>query len=358
MSKASAPQKYRDSWRIKWFDEKHKRHSACYLSYAEAEKALVFKKNEVEQIKLGVSHRYKEEKTFSDLSDYWLKDVAPLKRSYKDQISIIEKHLRPLFGKIKLKDINQEHGQTYIVSKGELSKKTIANHLTVLISMLNFAKDMKWMREVPKIRKPKIPRRGSAFSYLRNDDELQRFLDAAKEVGENVYVLYLMAVLTGMRAGELAGLHWADVDFCNRSICVQYSFTEPTKSEEIRHIPILDSLLPILEKWREKKITDLVFNSTRGTMLGESARIYQETFKMVLDNANFNRAMKNGKNRHYIVFHDLRHTFASHWMMKGGDIYRLQKILGHSSIELTQCYAHLSPHIYKEDYSRFNTIKM
>jgi integrase len=44
-----------------------------------------------------------------------------------------------------------------------------------------------------------------------------------------------------------------------------------------------------------------------------------------------------------IRFHDLRHTFASHFMMNGGNIYDLQKILGHSSVKMTERYAHLSP---------------
>ena len=51
-------------------------------------------------------------------------------------------------------------------------------------------------------------------------------------------------------------------------------------------------------------------------------------------------------------FHDLRHTFASHWVMRGGDLFKLQKILGHSSIEITLRYAHLAPHAFADDYGR------
>lgn len=356
MAKQSAPQKFRNSWRIKWQDERKVRRSACYSSYDKAEKALVQKKYEVEQIKKGAQHRYHDEKTFEELCDYWLKSVAPTKRSYKDQISIINTHLRPFFGAMKLKEITQEHGQNYIMAKDERTKKTIANHLVVLISMLNFARDMKWLREAPKIRKPKIARNAQSYSYLKNDQEVKRFLDAAKFEGENVYTLFAVAVFTGMRAGELAGLRWDDVDMLNRRLCVQRSFDNPTKSENIRHIPILDPLIPILQSWRERRINHLVFTSNAGTMLRESARIYQEIFKRVLRQAGFPKVIKEGKERDYIKFHDLRHTFASHWMMKGGDIYRLQKIMGHQSIEMTQRYSHLSPHIYREDYSRFNSL--
>lgn len=59
-----------------------------------------------------------------------------------------------------------------------------------------------------------------------------------------------------------------------------------------------------------------------------------------------------GKTRRYLVFHDTRHTFASHWMMKGGDIFRLQKILGHKSMQMTQRYAHLAPAVFAGDHGR------
>ena len=57
---------------------------------------------------------------------------------------------------------------------------------------------------------------------------------------------------------------------------------------------------------------------------------------------DFARAIKKADVRP-IRFHDIRHTFASLFMMKGGNIYDLQKILGHTTINMTQKYAHLSP---------------
>ena len=53
--------------------------------------------------------------------------------------------------------------------------------------------------------------------------------------------------------------------------------------------------------------------------------------------------LKKSKIDKIFRFHDLRHTFASHFMMNGGNIYDLQKILGHTSLEMTQRYAHLAP---------------
>jgi site-specific recombinase XerC len=64
---------------------------------------------------------------------------------------------------------------------------------------------------------------------------------------------------------------------------------------------------------------------------------------------------KNGKPRRYIVFHDLRHTFASHWVMGGGDVFKLQKILGHKDIKMTMRYAHLAPTAYAADFGRLGS---
>ncbi len=59
--------------------------------------------------------------------------------------------------------------------------------------------------------------------------------------------------------------------------------------------------------------------------------------------------------RSYIRFHDLRHTFASHWMMARGDLFKLSKILGHHSIQMTMRYAHLAPDAFAGDLGRLGT---
>ena len=355
----SKPVKNGSAWRIRWVDECGLRKSVNYSTYKEAADALISKKHEVQLIKSGRIEKVFEEKKFSDLCDYWIEFIAPNKRSRKDIVSIIVSQLKPFFGRLYLKDLTQEHAQNYCNqrSRAGRTQKTISNHLTLLISMLNYAHDMNWLRIVPKIRKPKIPN-SKIFFYLKTDEEIGRFLAAARIYGEINFYLYAMAVFTGMRQGELAGLTWDNVDFVNRQICVQRSFKNPTKNGEIRYVPILDSLLPILLEWKAFNVSKFVFSSSTGTMILPSARIFQEQFKQVLTAGGFPEVWRSGEMRSYIRFHDLRHTFASHWMMKGGDIYRLQKILGHHSIEMTQRYSHLTSHIYQEDYSRFNAIKL
>jgi integrase len=161
-------------------------------------------------------------------------------------------------------------------------------------------------------------------------------------------------VFTGLRAGELACLRWQDIDFAKRLITVQRSFNGPTKNGEVRYVPILNVLLPILISLKnENHNTEFVFVTKAGTQFQESARVFQEILKRVLKNAGLVLSSPKGRKKGYIVFHDLRHTFASYWMMKGGNIFKLQKILGHKSPQMTQRYAHLEPGLFVEDHKIF-----
>ena len=76
----------------------------------------------------------------------------------------------------------------------------------------------------------------------------------------------------------------------------------------------------------------------------------------MLDRAGFPSATTDtGRVRRYLTFDGLRHTFASAWMMRGGNIFKLQKILGHQSMAMTERYSHLSPNLFAEDYSRMGS---
>lgn len=346
------PVRQRDKWRVRWFDENNVRRSAVYDDYKVAQRELSRHIVEVEEIRRGV-RLAPVEKTFAELCDYWVEKKAVQKRSGSHDESIIRAHLRPSFGALQLRRVGIEHVDAFVVARQHLNKKTVHNHLTLLISMLILARELGWLERVPKIKKPRVRVFDRDFRYLRTDDEVKRFLGAARAEEDAVLALYATAVYTGLREGELAGLRWDDVDFDRRLITVQRSYDGPTKGDDVRYVPILDVLLPVLRAWRLRNPLRVVFPSQSGEALTPSARVFQEVLKRVLARADFPKVERRGSLRPYIVFHDLRHTFASHWMMKGGDLFRLQKILGHKSIAMTQRYAHLAPAMFKDDHARF-----
>jgi integrase len=269
----SKPTKHYGKFRIRWKDEHDVRQSAVYDDRAQAALELRRRELEVEERRRGLRPAVLAPKKFDALADYWEENRAPQKRSGKNDKSILRRHLRPAFTGVTLADpaVWIPLTDRYVVEHWALDVKTIANHLTLLVSMLNVAVDLGWLAKVPRIRKPKVRLISKDYSYLRTEDELARFLRAARAEGENVYALYATAVYTGARAGELAALRWEDVDFEQRLITIQRSFDGPTKADDVRYVPIVDALLPILRAWRLMHPGMLVFTNRDGRMLGRSA---------------------------------------------------------------------------------------
>jgi integrase len=349
------PVRHRGRWRIRWFDHQGRRQSEVYDDHRDAAFKLREHQQAAEEIKRGLRRPIAAPRTFAELFDYWESVRVPQKRSGLNDSSIIRKHLRPVLGPVQVREIDVAKVDDLTGKLVRLNPKTISNILTLLISMLNLAVDLEWIDRTPRIRKPKARSASSDFRYLRTEDEIRRFLRAASAEGEHVFHLYAVAIYTGMRAGELGGLSWDDVDLDKRLITVQRSFNGPTKSGDVRHVPILSPLMPLLREWRLRHPGRLVFTSAAGTMLSPSARVFQETLHRVIKGAGFPRATRSGRASRYIVFHDLRHTFASHWVIRGGDIFKLQKILGHKAIAMTMRYAHLSPAAFLGEYDRLGS---
>ncbi len=351
------PRNHYGKWRIRPRDANGKRLSLVYDTFEEAQRRLREIETEVDEVKRGRRSAVEMDHTFGQLCDYWLERRAIRKRSLKDDASIIRRHLRTFFGeRALLRSIGVERIDAYCATRGHLNIKTLANHLTLLKTMFNLAVDLAWLHRAPKVNKPRIPLYTQDFSYLRTDDEIERFLRAAADEGEMVHALYATAVYTGMRAGELGGLQWSDVNLDGRLITVQRSFDGPTKAGDVRYVPVLDALLPILRAWRLRHPGTQVFTSRDGTPLIPSGRIYQQALRRTLKAAGFEKRPLPGGLKPYITFHSLRHTFASHWVMKGGDLFKLQKVLGHKNVAMTLRYAHLAPHAFVEDYARFKVV--
>ena len=348
------PTRHHGKWRVRWTDATGRRRSETHETETQAEAALRRHQFVASEIRAG---RWRPELVphdFRALAQRWMEDRASQKRSARCDESMIRAHLMGAFGDLQLIQITGPR-VSELSRQMNRSPKTVRNVLTLLGSMLRYAIELGWLDRLPVIRKPRVPIASQDFRYLQNQDEIRRFLVAARDEGEPVFALYATALYTGMRAGELAGLRWEDVDLERRLILVRSSYDGPTKNGESRYVPILDPLLPVLRPWRLRQEGPLVFTNRNGQMLGRSGRVFQEVLHRVLEAADFPRSERRGRLRHHITFHDLRHTFASQWMMHGGDLFKLQKILGHKSVQMTLRYAHLDPAAFASDHAIFGS---
>jgi len=129
--------------------------------------------------------------------------------------------------------------------------------------------------------------------------------------------------------------------FERRVIRVERSGAETTKSGKVRYVPVNSRLLEALKARRENANGELVFHEGNGGMRSTD-------FRTEIKKA----AEKPGIRK--IRMHDLRHTFASNYVIKGGNIVSLRKILGHSTINTTLRYVHLAPDFMAKDIERLD----
>lgn len=363
MARSAKPTKLRNGhWRVRWLDEQGHRQSAVFPSHKEAERELHRRKAEVEEIRRGMRKRVVDDHTFNELFDEWLSNRAGEKRSGDDDRSMIRRHLRPAFGSMRLRDFESKHALDYNRAKAHLSPQTRRHHLGLLSTMLDRAvKVHGWLHQRPLIEKP--PQQAlhddEDRPWLRTEAEIARFLEAARVEGEMIHALYATALLTGMRAGELAGLRWGDVSFETQTVHVRRSYSGRTKTRSSRrHVPLQNQLALTLKTWKLRcPVTegDLVFPNEAGRMLERASRVFQETLHRVLDHAGFKRPERKARSGvHVIHFHSLRHTFACWWRLRGGSMERLQKALGHTTKEMTEHYAHLGPFAFPSDLALFD----
>jgi len=286
------------------------------------------------------TYREIKEIGFSDFANLWLDSYAKSKlkastfRSYQD---IIRCHLIPYFENVRLTSISPATIQLYVPKKKEegLKAKTIINHLVLLKEMFKHAVIWGYLKQNPSIYVER-PRVEKEEMETLTREEIKKFL---AEVTPQYYCLFLMAIETGMRRGELLGLQKGDIDWHNNQICVRRAmwkgrFITPKSKSSIRNVDISDYLAQELRKHLLSSPPcemDLVFCNKKGRPLDPDSLIKRH-FLPALRRAGVKR----------IRFHDLRHTNVALRIAAGQNIKYIQRQLGHASIQTTlDKYGHL-----------------
>ncbi len=196
------------------------------------------------------------------------------------------------------------------------------------------------------------PASSASLDFLSQDEVRALLTLSERRAGEGriadrmLHAIILTALHTGLRRGELFGLRWTDLDLHARRLSVARSYRSTPKSGKARHLRLPDALVPTLAAWlRECPRTGegLVFPvlSSKPRMGGDFDTL---GLPELLIEAGCRPLLR--------PFHALRHTFASHFIMSGGNILSLQKILGHSDIKMTLIYAHLAPDFLGAEMNR------
>jgi integrase len=200
---------------------------------------------------------------------------------------------------------------------------TVNRELALLKHMFTKAIEWGYVKENPAKAVKLLKEPPGRVRYL-TPDELARLLDAC---APHLKPIVLMAAHTGMRVREILTLTWPQVDVRRRILMLA-----KTKNQERRLIPLNDQAIEVLRALPRHVESLSVFCDQDG-------RPYQRIVK------GFRQACKRAGISDF-RFHDLRHTFASHLVMRGVPLRTVQELLGHKTGQMTLRYTHLStPHL-------------
>jgi integrase len=207
-------------------------------------------------------------------------------------------------------------GEGESASERKLTAAAINRPLALLRHLLRLAHE-EWeaLEAVPRIRLEEEPQ--GRIRWLEPDEETRLLEACRKSKTKHLANVVKVAHETGLRRGELLGLTWDRIDMSRGVIRL-----EMTKSGRRREVPmrqVVYDILAALPGAREGRVW--------------SAGDIRTSFENAVLEAKLDD----------FHFHDLRHSFASWFMMRGGDLLALQKILGHADIKMTLRYAHLAP---------------
>ena len=285
--------------------------------------------------------------TFKEFSEVWLKNHAEpgVKPStlagYRD---IIKRLLDPAFGRYSMPDIVTGHLQAFVAERLKVvSAKTVINEIVVMKEMFRHALRWGYLKHNPAEYVDR-PRSVKPDIEILSPEEVEKVLSVAQS---HYRLAFLTGFLTGMRAGELWGLQWSDVDWNSKRLYVRRSlwkgqFGTPKSKCSVRMIDIPESLVKELKHWKLACCVsehDSIFPSPEGK-LSQHDNVVKRYFNSALRLAGLRK----------VAFHSLRHSNASMRIRAGQNIKYIQTQMGHASINITlDIYGHL---FNDADYNR------
>jgi integrase len=345
------------SWSICW-RENGRRHFSSAPDEDTAKRMLSKILSDIALGQVGLRPSATGGPTLGELADPWLARRRNTHRAWRDDSSRWKCHLSPFFGHLRPHEVDGARMRQFVEER--LSAGLAASSVGHCVRLLStFFSDLVESGHATANPIASLPRKTRALFRSTYDTKRTPYLERLEDVRrifaalpEPTNVCFACGVFLGLRTGEALGLRWQDLDLDARlahlTQQIQHNQPGPLKDNEGRTVPIPDSLVPILREWKLKTGGDgLLFRPREGTGGGAPntppTYLRPETLR-----GHLAKALDKLSLPKLTWYHATRHTFASHWVLRGGSIATLREVMGHSSVTTTERYAHLSPSKYSD----------
>src|SRR5712692_4335786 len=310
-----------------------------------------------------------KDQTVKHLLEHWLENVhkpAIRTASYVEYRRIIDKHLIPALGHLKLQQLTIQRVEALYMEKqdGGLSAGSVREIHAVLHQALSYAvrHNLVSRNVCDHVTLPRLKRFEIQPLTM---EQAQQLLVGSK--GHRFEALYTLALTTGMREGELLALRWSDINFEQGYLQVRrtvrrirgqgFKENEPKTAAGRRRIALSPFLIGVLKTHRSRQEQarqragssweehDLVFCNIYGSFMDQAH--FRATFQTILKKAGL-QPMR---------FHDLRHSAATLLLAMGVHAKVVQELLGHSNISITlNIYSHVLPSLQQDAMNKLSDL--
>jgi integrase len=351
--------KRRNRYVIDFYDNQGKRRWKTLPKGTTKAKAKEAMREIEDQLAKGIYLPDKKIPIFSKVAEDWLEYKRPNVR--QSTLKMYKGHLKHHFqdvDNIKVNRITMAKVERFIADKqtNDMNLTTLRKLIVTFNQVMNYAVRHKYISHNP-VRDAERPKGQGGEEKeqitILTPSEINAFLEAEKD--QKYLTLFMLAIFSGARQGELLGLKWTDIDWFNNQIHIQRTFNngawyKPKSKTSTRKIDLGPSMIAALKKWKmacPPDENDLVFPNEAGNPMNHGNLLKRHFYPAL-------KAAECPK----IRFHDLRHTYASLLIEQGENIKYIQSQLGHASPTVTlNVYAHLMKPINQEAACRLeNTI--
>ncbi|TSE03755.1 site-specific integrase [Mesorhizobium intechi] len=313
----------------------------------------------VTEIKHGI-YLEPDKTTLADYLDRWLKheksSVSP--KTLERYTELAMKNIVPLIGQTtisKLKTEKIDAAWTKALEsgrrdgKGGLSPRTVHHMRRVLIKALNQAVTWEMLAKNPATasKPPKVERKAMTAYEAGTTGELLEALRPTR-----MFVPVMLAVMCGLRRGEIVALRWKNVDLANKRLAIvetaeQIKGAVRYKETKSGHARVVDISSTVIEELKRHRVRQAEENLRLGVRLDDEAFVVAQADASPLQPRSLThewvRVLGNTTLKR-IRFHDLRHSHATQMLAAGIHPKIAQERLGHSTIAITlDLYSHVMP---------------
>jgi integrase len=319
-------------------------------------RTLAEKREQAQKQKEEEEAKTKEEEsktiTFSQVYEMYMSAQKTKKdpKTCKNEVGYHENWFKESIGNKPIDTITIDDIQTVIDKALASNKKPATARLlkAFVRQVLNFAKDRELYARDNVAEKVTIPKFDNRRTRFLSIEEARKLLVLLKERNRQVHDMALFSMYSGARLGEVFSLCWENINFKTKFI----TLFDTKNNNKTRHIPMTEETEKLLKDIKKTDSKGFVFITEAGKKFENLPKI----FFRAIDELEFNRDVTDS--RQEVVFHTLRHSYASWLMMNGADLSAVKELMGHSTTAMTERYSHLSPEHLKKTASLLNKYSM